>query len=355
MALQRLQFFAEWVGKVYDPEDPAHVEMKERLLKTVWDKTISLGVDIHRQLPGFDIKKGRYWHQPGWDTTTTPSRQVSIVKPYTWVRIYRNGDQHKDIFFTVGVDPDAEAFVYKLDHYFEKDGHLSQEQKELFVSLLPADLKWNEIPLSELITLSQTEIVDRMLTFINNSIAVYDRIMDAVWNNRITDVLLDDTLLKRDPPSGIAELPHLNPTFDGVTVDYVLQHSVNTKLGTVGEELVIKYEKKLLEAYPDLAAKVRKVEDGNGYDILSFHPNEKEKYIEVKTTKGGESTPFDLSINELLFMRLNLNTYFIYRLYNLNEEKRTALFYILDGEVESKILTQPTQFRVFKKIDSEDL
>ena len=135
----------------------------------------------------------------------------------------------------------------------------------------------------------------------------------------------------------------------------MLQHSVNTKLGTVGEELVIKYEKKLLEAYPDLAAKVRKVEDGNGYDILSFHPNEKEKYIEVKTTKGGESTPFDLSINELLFMRLNLNTYFIYRLYNLNEEKRTALFYILDGEVESKILTQPTQFRVFKKIDSEDL
>jgi hypothetical protein len=347
--MEELQFFGEWAGEVYDPENPDHVEMKERLLRTVWDKTIALGVDIHRQLEGFDIKKSRYWHQPGWDTTTTPSRQVAIVKPYTWVRLFKEGDRHKDIFFTVGVEPDSDAFIYKLDHYFEKDGHLSPEQKELFVSLLPADLKWNEIPFAELITLSQTDIVERMLRFITTSVSVYDRIMDAVWNNRVTDVLPEDSLLLRNPPAGIAELPNLNPTFEGVTVDYAAQHAENTKLGTAGEQLVIKHEKELLKDYPLLAEQVDKVEDGSGFDVLSFHPNGDKKYIEVKTTKGGETTPFDLSINELLFMRLNLHTYFIYRLYNYNEKKRTALFYILDGEVESKILTQPTQFRVFKK------
>ncbi|MDI1264928.1 MAG: DUF3883 domain-containing protein [bacterium] len=81
----------------------------------------------------------------------------------------------------------------------------------------------------------------------------------------------------------------------------------NRKLGRDGEELVLHFERQKLQANdrPDLARKVRWVSeedgDGAGYDILSFDAKGSERFLEVKTTVGSDTTPFYITRNELSF------------------------------------------------------
>jgi len=76
----------------------------------------------------------------------------------------------------------------------------------------------------------------------------------------------------------------------------------NQLLGEAGESFVVDLERRrLTEAErPDLARRVRwiSVDDGAGYDILSFIPAGDERLIEVKTTNGSSRTPFFLTRNE---------------------------------------------------------
>jgi Domain of unknown function (DUF3883) len=79
----------------------------------------------------------------------------------------------------------------------------------------------------------------------------------------------------------------------------------NRKLGREGEELVLHFERERLKQRDrsDLAKKIRWISeedgDGAGYDILSFDENGKERFLEVKTTVGADTTPFYITRNEL--------------------------------------------------------
>lgn len=81
----------------------------------------------------------------------------------------------------------------------------------------------------------------------------------------------------------------------------------NRKLGRDGEELVFNFERQRLQQIdrPDLAKKIRWISeedgDGAGYDILSFDEKGKERFLEVKTTVGSDTTPFYITRNELSF------------------------------------------------------
>jgi len=79
----------------------------------------------------------------------------------------------------------------------------------------------------------------------------------------------------------------------------------NRKLGRDGEELVFQFEREKLQRLDrsDLAKKIRWISeedgDGAGYDILSFDAKGKERFLEVKTTVGSDTTPFYITRNEL--------------------------------------------------------
>jgi len=81
----------------------------------------------------------------------------------------------------------------------------------------------------------------------------------------------------------------------------------NRKLGREGEELVLQFERERLKLRDrsDLAKKIRWISeedgDGAGYDILSFDEKGKERFLEVKTTVGSDTTPFYITRNELSF------------------------------------------------------
>ncbi|MDD3940416.1 MAG: DUF3883 domain-containing protein [Candidatus Pacebacteria bacterium] len=89
--------------------------------------------------------------------------------------------------------------------------------------------------------------------------------------------------------------------------------------GDKGEEIVLAVEKEYLESIgrKDLSEKVYHISkekgDGMGYDILSFFDNGEEKYIEVKSTTKAIETQFNISKNELEFLKINSRNALLYR------------------------------------------
>lgn len=92
-------------------------------------------------------------------------------------------------------------------------------------------------------------------------------------------------------------------------------------LGVEGEKFVINFEKERLNnsGFPHLANEVLDVSQKNcGYDILSFDDDSKKRLIEVKTTKKNLNFPFFLTRNEVNTSKLNLTTYWLYRVYDFS-------------------------------------
>lgn len=104
--------------------------------------------------------------------------------------------------------------------------------------------------------------------------------------------------------------------------DYIQREIENKRIGDLGEKWVINYETEKLRKLGKhkLAEKVehysKEKGDGSGFDIKSFNEFGKEIYIEVKTTIGGISTPFYITIQELKRSKKEKKKYFLYRLYN---------------------------------------
>ena len=113
----------------------------------------------------------------------------------------------------------------------------------------------------------------------------------------------------------------------------------NTELGKKGEDIVVEYEKTrlIIEGREDLADKVFATRDiaGNAerFDVLSYDKEGNEKYIEVKTTKGGLNNMFHISENEVEFSEQYQDKYYLYRVYNFNIKSMSADLKIIKGAI----------------------
>lgn len=122
----------------------------------------------------------------------------------------------------------------------------------------------------------------------------------------------------------------------------------NHKLGKLGEEFVIGYERQRLRGVgkPDLAEKVERISetrgDGAGYDVLSFEEDGTERYIEVKTTNSGKNYPFYISANELDFSEDFSEKYYLYRVFNF---KKSPKLFMLKGSLKERYELTPTVYR----------
>lgn len=348
---KEIEFLSNWGNEVYDKDNNEHVAAKNYIMNSLGTKTQYWSNYLAKSIPGMDTFNWRMWSQKGWEDTPEGKVRVARFKPYTWARIYRRGDDNKDIFFTVGADGDSKELVYKLDYYFEKNSHLNATQKEIVDNNIPEELRWKSISINNLKDYDWNSLMDITASFISEHLHVYDKLMKLAWGDSEPEEVFSNFLRPQSAPkNGLSALPELNPGFKGVEKDFI-QDSIDKKeIGDAGEELVKQYEINRLKniGHSDLADQVEIVKDGKGYDVLSFEENRKPKYIEVKTTKGNSLTPFDYTINEKLFSDQNPKSYFIYRLYNYDEENNTADFYIIQNLVES-VLLQPTSFKVYIK------
>lgn len=138
----------------------------------------------------------------------------------------------------------------------------------------------------------------------------------------------------------------------GVQRDYIARESRNIALGTAGEELVLKYEQERLSraGYDRLADKVEHVSrtqgDGLGFDILSFEPSGKERFIEVKTTAFAKETPFFATAREVTFARENFDQYNLYRVFTF---KKSPKCFVLKGSIDQHCELDSYSFRCILK------
>ena len=134
----------------------------------------------------------------------------------------------------------------------------------------------------------------------------------------------------------------------GRHVDYGLLQEENRRLGAVGEQLVLEFERRRLAScgQSDLADRVRWAArddgDGLGYDILSFGIDGRDRYIEVKTTALDAQTPFYISSAELEFARAHPDSFVLYRVYDACGHPH---FYVLDGDIAEAAELVPITYR----------
>jgi hypothetical protein len=157
----------------------------------------------------------------------------------------------------------------------------------------------------------------------------------AIPEPNLLDMLRPTPQRSSDDDERIAEngapprIPYVRP-------NYLERESRNAALGVAGERLVLDYERARLSKLgrKDLAGQIEHVADtrgdGDGFDILSFEDNGEERFIEVKTTRYGQYTPFFISRNELRVSRRTPEKYHLYRLY---EFTKRPLFFQLCGDL----------------------
>ena len=107
------------------------------------------------------------------------------------------------------------------------------------------------------------------------------------------------------------------------------KQKVCDKLGRDGEAYVARLERKKLAGTPYANGVNEAYADdlSAGFDIFSFTPDGRPKYIEVKATNGGADEPFYLTRNERQFLSHcfeNSLPYELHRVYRLNDRKRVG-------------------------------
>lgn len=140
-------------------------------------------------------------------------------------------------------------------------------------------------------------------------------------------------------------------SFSGRTVNFIQNGIENKRLGDLGELWVMKYEiEKLKNANKhNLINQIKHTSkdegDGTGFDIQSFDREANKIFIEVKTTKGGQNSTFFVTRNELERSKIEKDNYYLYRLYNYNEQADTADLLIIKGDL-TNICEFPTTYKI---------
>jgi hypothetical protein len=155
-----------------------------------------------------------------------------------------------------------------------------------------------------------------------------------------------------DPPERIA-LPDeaVKPwrTLTGRRIDFAARDAANRRLGEIGEEFALWYERQRLRdaGRDDLARKVRwvarDVGDGLGFDILSFdQTDDSELYVEVKATGLGKFFRFLVTDLEV---RCSEDVGERFRLYRVFDAGRRPRLYVLPGPLGERCELHPTLYR----------
>lgn len=172
----------------------------------------------------------------------------------------------------------------------------------------------------------------------------------AVQQPALVPALTDFTKVKSDAPQKQNRTAEpLNPLlFRAVKRDYLEREAQNQSLGLAGEEFIVQFEHWRLTqlGLSRLADKVDHISqskgDGLGYDVLSFDPDGKERFIEVKTTTFGRDTPFFVSRGELALSHGAKDQFHLYRLFEFRKAPR---LFDLPGALDRHCLLDPITYR----------
>lgn len=183
-----------------------------------------------------------------------------------------------------------------------------------------------------------------------NSIFILNDLGTSHSNSKSNKVIDGVSLKQGENPKRSGSKRQYNRKFSGnLNLDAFRQKTI----GDLGEELVFEYEKRRLIdlGFMELANQIehssKVIGDGLGYDIKSFNEDGSHRYIEVKATTQSNQAAFYMSVNEIEFAKINKNAFYIYRVYQLNEECRSGLVYEISGQkLLDDYVFEPTQFKI---------
>lgn len=121
----------------------------------------------------------------------------------------------------------------------------------------------------------------------------------------------------------------------------------NASLGSAGEEFVLNFERArlLAEHRENLAADIEHVSrtrgDHEGFDVLSFETDGRERLIEVKTTAFGALTPFFVSANQVRQSRSRQDEYHVYRVFRFRKDPH---LFALRGAIDENFNLEAKEF-----------
>lgn len=162
----------------------------------------------------------------------------------------------------------------------------------------------------------------------------------------ILAALVEAPVPDRDRYRDVRMLDQERPT-PRVGIDYLAIEAGNRSLGAAGEAFVCRFEiARLTQAGKDrLADRVEQVSEsrgeGLGFDVLSFETSGRERWIEVKTTAYGASTPFFVSRNEVRVSRDASDHYHLYRAFNFRKKPR---LFTKQGPLDRSFNLEPSEF-----------
>ena len=246
-----------------------------------------------------------------------------------------------------------EHFSKKVDYpYVPKKGRTENvSQYNNLCELVKFEIEKDQ----ELLKLHEKRLDENCYRDINHHILTQDFIYAVVQHlNKIE--ILEKTApkiqkIEEISANEINQRADNNPDFNARTTNHIQNNIENKRIGNLGEIFVLNYEKEYLRknGKPELAKKVNHSSvnkgDGLGYDILSYDLNGNEKYIEVKTTKGNKNSTFFISRNELERSKIEKDNYFLYRVYEYNEEAEKGKILIIKGDL-SNICVNPVNYKV---------
>jgi hypothetical protein len=179
--------------------------------------------------------------------------------------------------------------------------------------------------------------------------------VDEQSENLITSV--EDVSEKIDWKSVLTHSPERLPVnksqrvreFSPKKYNYAEREANNKRLGELGEEFVLNYERFRLTVAgrEDLVKEIewtsREKGDGAGYDIRSFDAvADRQLYIEVKTTNSGIYQPFYMSDNEVGFSEMYANQYALYRVYQFRDSPK---IFTISGQLKDNVNLEPITYR----------
>ncbi len=241
---------------------------------------------------------------------------------------------------------DNRKFWYVVDILKSKYGfHLPDDQEWNWFTANEQLTNWLDSQLTDVIDKVSNEVLEQQIWRNIFVWLVYERYRDKL------SIPTNELIRRNIPEDGYIEMPQSKSDFKGAEIDYEAKAKVDKELGDAGEELVKTHEtKELIKLGMHEHAKlVRIAKPGEGYDVYSFDVNGNKKFIEVKTTIGSWRNRFYLTRHELKFMQEKQSSYSLYRVYNFDEENNSGEYFELQGDIENRIIKEPTNFEVVIK------
>lgn len=227
-------------------------------------------------------------------------------------------------------------------------------------NILSIEYSKENMPSNEQMIDDLKSMKDLLTNVISNLKITYGKDVTYSTDSNDEELSLDSSnLLKYVEPDNAPHYKRQNEKSYKETCEKVDFHhiqKIKKFWGDTGEEWVKKIEKLKLQkcGREDLAEKVDHVSktmgDGLGYDIISFDSNGNKMFIEVKTTTDkSKNTKFQISINELNASKYFGKKYYIYRVYDLKNSVNGPKYYVLNGDMFSKLDLQAISFTAIPK------